>query len=86
VELVFVNARYSRDFLEIRLDGEGELVDEVRQEHESQNSLLKDILLAVDEPAGAFKGFTDLKFVVQRTVLGSLRLKAKNITAISLEI
>ena len=40
----------TRNFLEICLDSEGELVDEVRQEHESQNSLLEDVLLDVDEP------------------------------------
>jgi|GEM_PF-5681525 hypothetical protein len=39
----------------------------VRQEHECQESLLEDVL----------KGFTDLKLVVQRTVMGSLWLKIK---------
>lgn len=67
--------------LEIPLNGEGELVNEVRQEHESQKSLLEDVLLAVDEPASVFKGFTDLKLVVQRTVIRSLRLKTMNNTA-----
>ncbi len=67
--------------LEIPLNGEGELVNEVRQEHECQNSLLEDVFLAVDEPTGVLKAFTDLKLVVQRTVIHSLRLKIKKNTA-----
>lgn len=64
--------------LEIPLNGEGELVDEVRQEHKCQEGLLEDVLLAVDEQPGVLKSFTDLKFVVQRPVNGSLRLKIMN--------